>query len=54
MANTLRMFALAAVTISSLAIAGCGDGGGTVQPPKVEPTPPTSGPVDEPPSTDEK
>jgi hypothetical protein len=34
---------------------GCADsGGGTVQPPPVVDTPETAGPVDEPPSTDEK
>lgn len=55
MHRLLSTLCLAFVLTSSLITAGCGDGGGgTVQPPKPEPTPATSGPVNEPPSTDEK
>jgi hypothetical protein len=55
MSNLLRT-ALLGLSLSApfLLLTGCGDAGGTVQPPAVEPTPPTAGPVDEPPSTDEK
>jgi hypothetical protein len=55
MSNLLRTALLAvSLAASFMLLTGCGDTGGTVQPPAVEPTPPTAGPVDEPPSTDEK
>ncbi len=55
MTRLLRIVMLALpLAVSAAALCGCGDTGGTVQPPPVEPTPATTGPVDEPPSTDEK
>lgn len=54
MTRTIRTLCLGSILAASLVAAGCGESGGTVQPPKPDPTPAATGPVSEPPSTDEK
>jgi hypothetical protein len=52
--STALLLMFLAVAGSLALSSGCDSGGGTVQPPPVEKVPATTGPVDEPPSTDEK